>query len=105
MPKSSRDRSPSERITLNARPVVSIQPDPQFRLDILLMRLAELATRTFERRIGNGAQLWDGDGGIKAVVESKLDELGVPREKITPELLAEKLGFVKPKRKRIRRAG
>ena len=90
------------------RKPVCIAPDPQFRLDILLMRVAELATRTVERNLGPGCNLWDAAGGVKAVMERKLKELGVPGEKVTAEMLAEKMGLLKlPKRKarQIRRAG
>jgi hypothetical protein len=78
---------------------------PAGRLDILLIRLAEFATRAVEKRIGGGCNLWDGDGGIKSVVEAKIDQMGVPREQLTPAMIAEYSGFLKAKKRRIRRAG
>jgi len=39
------------------------------------------------------------------VLEQKLEELGVPREKLTAQLLAERLGFVGKKPRKLRKVG
>lgn len=83
------------------------QPDPLGRLDVLLLEIAKRGTQWGERKIRNltglDVNLWDGPGGLGAVVEGVLDECGVPREQLTPRVVVEGLGLVKPKR--MRRAG
>ena len=39
------------------------------------------------------------------MLEQKLEELGVPREKLTAQLLAERLGFVGKKPRKLRKVG
>ena len=85
------------------------EPDPKLRLDIALLRVGEAcavwAERKIQQKVGLSIELWNGDGGLKEVVSRKLDELGVPREKLTPQLIAESFGIIEPKPKKIRRAG
>jgi len=84
-----------------------VPPSPEGRFDILLLRLGEAAFAWFDRRLNTGGALvntfWHGQDGLRSVVEAKIDEFGVPREKLTPRVLAERAGFIKPRR--LRRAG
>jgi hypothetical protein len=84
---------------------------PAGRLDILILRLAELGTRRLEGYLtaatGQPVNLWDSAGGIQAIFDRLLADLKVPDRKVTPEMLAERLGFLKPKRKpkKLRKVG
>ena len=82
--------------------------DPQLRLDILLLRLGEQVTHLLERkaweRYGLPLNLWDGIGGVRSVLESKIEEFQIDRP-LSPMMLAEKVGLVKAKPQRIRKAG
>ena len=86
---------------------ISADVSPAGRLDILLLRLAEAGTRWAERRAQQvlkvPVNLWDGETGVGVVLEQKLEELGVPREKLTAQLLAERLGFVGKKPRKLRK--
>jgi hypothetical protein len=81
--------------------------DPSGRVDVLLLRLGEAACRWAERKafvkLGLRLNLWDGPEGLKSVVETKIDEVGIPREKLTPQLMAEYAGFIKGRRLRQRK--
>ena len=83
------------------------KPDPTLRLDVLITELGRAGcdwlAGKIRTRTGLTVNLWDGPGGLGEVVDRKLEDLGVPREKLTPALVCEGLGLVKPKR--IRRAG
>jgi hypothetical protein len=80
-------------------------------LDILILRLAELGTRRLEGYLtaatGQRVNLWDSAGGIQAICDRMLEDLKVPDQRVTPEMLAERIGFIKPKRKprKLRKAG
>lgn len=80
------------------KPVPISAENPQLRLDILLLRLAEAGARWAEYRAATvlkvPVSLWDGPGGVGAVLEQKLDELGVPREQLTPATVARIAGFI-----------
>jgi hypothetical protein len=93
--------------------------EPQFRevpresgrLDIFILRLAELGTRRLEGYLtaatGQPVNLWDSIGGIRAICDRALEDLRVPDQKVTPEMLAERLGLLKKRkpRKQLRKAG
>ena len=72
--------------------------DPAGRLDILLLRLAEAGTRWAETKLQSVVRipvnLWDGPGGVGVVLEAKIDELGIPREKLNPATIAKGVGFI-----------
>ena len=82
-------------------------PDRQFRLDLLLLGLGEESFRWLDRKLNTGGalvnRLWLGPEGLRGVLEAKIEEVGIPREKLTPRLVAEHAGFLK--RRRLRRAG
>lgn len=86
---------------------VTPMPDPYMRLDILLLRLGEASFQWLDHKLNTGgaltSKLWNGPEGLKQVVEQKIDEVGIPREQLTPRLLAEHAGFLK--RRKLRRAG
>ena len=78
-----------------------LQPDPRMRVDILVLRLAELLTKRYvQPHCTPGSDLWS---NVKPVVERKLIEAGVPDKPITLETLCEQIGILKPKRRRLRR--
>ena len=88
------------------KPVI-VSDNPAGRLDILLLRLAEAGTRWAEEKIRTVAKvpvsLWDGPGGVGVVLQTKLDEFGVPNEQLTPAIIADRLGFTGKKPKRLRK--
>jgi hypothetical protein len=87
-------------------PQVQASPDPAFRFDLLLLNLGEALARKADEKLRTGVLfqgLWGGPDGMKQVVQEKIDEIGIPREKLTPKLIAERAGFLG--RRRLRRAG
>lgn len=90
----------------NVTPQVHASQDPAWRFDLLLLNLGEAVSKWADRKLNTGALfqgLWNGPDGVKNVVEQKIDEMGIPREKLTPKLIAEHAGFLG--RRRLRRAG
>lgn len=80
--------------------------DPAWRVDLLLLNLGDAVSKWADRKFNTGSVfqvLWNGPDGVKNVVEQKIDEIGIPREKLTPKLIAEHAGFLK--RRSLRRAG
>jgi hypothetical protein len=67
----------------------SVAVDPRGRLDVLLLRAGELATRRLETRLGQalnvpGLNLWDGDGGLEQFALGVLDQVGIAGRVFTP---------------------
>lgn len=91
-------------ISGNAEPVAV-----QGRLDILLLRLAEAGTRWAERRAQEllrvPVNLWDGSNGVGAVLGQKLNEWNVPNEPLTPALMAERVGFMGKRARKLTKVG
>lgn len=87
-----------------SKPVPIRTPEnPQGRLDILLVRVAEACVRwgeaKLQNRFGIAANFWDGPEGVKSVIEAKIEEVGIPRERLSPRVLAEQAGFLKSRPK------
>jgi hypothetical protein len=76
--------------------------DPKGRLDILLLRLGEIVTRKVEKVLGPNVNIWDGPGGLREVAELKLSELGLAGQIMTPKQIAEQLGVIGRKKRRLR---
>lgn len=81
--------------------------DPKLRLDILLLHCGEAVARWAERKawikLGMPLNLWDGPDGVRAVLESKIQELEIDQP-ISPLMLARRVGWVR-KQPQIRKAG
>ena len=81
--------------------------DPQFRVDILLLKLGEAAANWAERKaftkFGIPLNLWDGNDGLRSVLETKIQELEID-EPLSVAMLARKTGLIAAKPKRIRKA-
>ena len=73
------------------------------RIDILIMRIAERATRLVETKLaerGFRVNWWDGADGVRALVEDALSDYRVPRESIfTPRAVARRVGFIGKRRR------
>ena len=84
--------------------VKQLPVDATGRLDIVLRRLiaiyGEPLARQVEQRVG--VQFWDGPRGLAAVCMKKIDALDIS-EPLTPMDLAERVGFLPAKRRKIRR--
>lgn len=78
--------------------------NPQGRLDLLLLRLAEGVTRTIEQR--TGVRIWDGEDGLSGVLQDKVRELKIPnrpidlQQPVSVRALAEEAGFIRRRRER-----
>jgi len=83
------------------KPVPIRSVDPTGRLDIVLIRLAEAGVRWGEQKVASKFGLllnvWDGPDGLKHVLETKVQEMGL-NEPMTPESLARHLGFIKSRK-------
>lgn len=96
-----------------ARPLkVEVEQNPAGRVDILISRSVEFATRGAESFFSGlfcrPVNLWDGDGGVERTVKRFCDQNGLTGFKLTPEAVAERVGLIRGQKKftpRVRRVG
>ena len=77
--------------------ILAPQPDPTGRVDIFFYRLAELVTRKVETKLG--MPIWN--GFVKPIADEKMKEY----EGMGPVQFAQRIGFLKPERKRRKLKG
>lgn len=94
---------------IRVTPMPAPKQDPHYRYDEVLRRLAQAGIEWTQGKaqqlLGIRVDLWSGQGGFGEVVDRVLEERGMDGGTITPLSIAENIGLVSKKPKRIRKAG